>query len=91
MKRISCFTFFICVVHNGNVRDKRAKFVELANKRVTKTIKDLRLDGNLSNRAAYEFTDEDAKKIFRTLQKEVESIRTRFLDGGGSGNTDFSL
>ena len=88
---ILCFTFCICVIHNQHVRDKRAKFVELANKRVTKTIKDLRLVGNLSNRAAYEFTEEDAKKIYRTLQKEVELIRSRFLDGGGAGNTDFSL
>ena len=43
------------------MRDKRAKFVELANKRVTKCIRDLKLVGNLSNRSAYEFTDEDAK------------------------------
>lgn len=32
-------------------RDARERFVELANKRVTKTIKDLRLVGNLSNQA----------------------------------------
>lgn len=78
-------------VHNDNMRDKRAKFVELANKRVTKSIRDLKLVGNLSNKAAYEFTEEDAKKIVRALQKEIDSIRSRFADNGGTDSLDFSL
>jgi hypothetical protein len=73
------------------VRDKRAKFIELANKRVTKSIHDLKLVGNLSNRAAYEFTEDDAKKIVKALQKEVDSIRARFSDAGGATDSDFSL
>jgi len=73
------------------VRDKRAKFVELANKRVTKSIKDLKLIGNLANKANYDFTDEDAKKIVRALQREVDSIRARFADTGSASSLDFSL
>lgn len=73
------------------MRDKRGKFVELANKRVARCIKDLKLVGNLSNRAAYDFTDEDAKKIVRALQKEVDSVRARFSDSGGTSNLDFYL
>ena len=73
------------------MRDKRAKFVELANKRVTKCMRELKLVGNLSNKAAYDFTEEDAKKIVRALQKEVDSIRARFADNGGTSNLDFSL
>jgi ABC-type Fe3+-hydroxamate transport system substrate-binding protein len=73
------------------VRDKRAKFVELANKRVTKSIKDLKLIGNLANKANYDFTDEDAKKILRALQREVDSIRARFADTGSASSLDFSL
>lgn len=78
-------------IHNVCMRDKRAKFVELANKRVKKCIRDLKLVGNLSNRSAYEFTDDDAKKIVKVLQREVDSIRSRFADLGGSSNLDFSL
>ncbi len=37
------------------MRDKRSKFVQLANQRVTKAIDQIRLIGNLSNRAAYDF------------------------------------
>lgn len=59
-------------------RDKRAKFVELATNRVTRAIKDLRLVGNLANRSSYEYTDDDAKKILRALQRELDDLKLRF-------------
>ncbi len=71
--------------------NKRDKFVELAVKRVTRTIKDMRLIGNLSNRSAYEYSDEDIKKIVRTLQKEIDGIKARFAENGSSTDADFSL
>jgi hypothetical protein len=73
------------------VRDKRAKFVELANNRVNRALNDIRLIGNLSNRSAYEFADEDVKKIVRALQREIDVMRGRFGSTGGSGDSDFSL
>jgi hypothetical protein len=60
------------------MRDKRQKFVELAEARVTRAIRDIRLIGNLSNRSAYSYTDEDVRKIFRTLQKGFEAARGKF-------------
>lgn len=74
-----------------SVRNKRAKFVELANNRVNRTIKDIRLIGNLSNRAAYEYSEEDAKKIIRALQRELDNLRSRFSDSGSSGDSSFTL
>jgi len=73
------------------VRDKRAKFVELANNRVNRTIKDLRLIGNLSNRASYEYTEEDARKILRALQRELEDLKLRFRGEDQNDDTLFSL
>jgi hypothetical protein len=73
------------------MRDKRKKFVELAEARVNRTIKEIRLIGNLSNRAAYSYTEDDTKKIFRVLLKEIESARARFGDGSGSGDNEFRL
>lgn len=73
------------------MRDKRKKFVELAEARVTRAIKDIRLIGNLSNRAAYTYTEEDTKKIFRALAKEIETARARFGEGGGGGESEFRL
>lgn len=72
-------------------RDRRKKFVELATKRVNRTLNDLRLIGNLSNRAAYEFTDEDARKIVRALQRELDLLKTKFSGTGGASDADFSL
>ena len=67
------------MVFVGNMmRDKRGKFVELAESRVNRAIKDMRLIGNLSNRSAYEYTEEDIRKIFRTLQKELDAAKGRF-------------
>ena len=73
------------------MRDKRGKFLELANRRVNKAIDQLRLVGNLTNRAAYEFTEEDGRKIVRALQREVDALKGRFSDSGGSVEHEFKL
>lgn len=70
---------------------KRAKFVELAESRVNRAIRDVRLIGNLSNRSAYEYTDEDIKKMFKAIQKEIESAKGRFAEGGSKGGDEFRL
>ena len=79
-------------MHRSEVlRDKRKKFVELAEARVTKAVGTLRLIGNLSNRSAYEFTEEDVKKIFRALQKELDTAKSRFGGEGNSRDSEFRL
>ncbi|HEY8380774.1 MAG TPA: hypothetical protein VIL09_01360 [Microvirga sp.] len=75
----------------AHMRDRRAKFVELATKRVNKTIAQMRLVGNLSNRATYEYTDDDARKIVRALQREVDAIKARFGDSAGGSEPEFKL
>jgi ABC-type Fe3+-hydroxamate transport system substrate-binding protein len=73
------------------MRDKRAKFVQLANQRVTRAIDQIRLIGNLSNRAAYDFTEEDSKKIVKALQRAVDAAKSRFADSGGPTDQTFKL
>ena len=72
------------------MRPKREKFVELAEKRVSRALNDLRLIGNLSNRSAYEFTEEDIRKIFRVLQREIDATKTKF-SGMAAKELDFKL
>lgn len=72
-------------------RDKGAKFIELANKRVNKAIKDMQLIANLANRQNYEFTDDQAKKIVKVLQLEVDSIKQSFLMADDAGRREFKL
>ena len=70
---------------------KREKFVELAEARANKALKDLQLIGNLSNRAAYEFTEADVRKIFGALQKGLDAAKARFSRDGESAGGAFRL
>ncbi|MEO9968879.1 MAG: hypothetical protein ABJG15_03455 [Hyphomonadaceae bacterium] len=65
--------------------------MELAENRVNRAIKDLRLIGNLSNRSAYTFTDADIGKIFRVLQKELDSAKGRFSRGEKNRDDEFRI
>lgn len=72
-------------------REKRDRFVRLAIKRVNRAIRDIRLIGNLSNRSVYEFGDDDARKIIRALQKELETLKARFSGPGDASENEFQL
>jgi hypothetical protein len=60
------------------VKKAREKFVELAEKRVNKAIKDIRLIGNLSNRSNYKYEEVDVRAIFTALERELKQARERF-------------
>jgi len=74
-----------------NVRDKRAKFLELANKRVSRTLKDIGLVANLANRRNYDYTDEEARKIVKTLQARVDQVKRDFESGLQTSKNKFEL
>ncbi len=69
----------------------RDKFVRLANKRVNNAIKAIELIGNLSNRSNYDYTSEDAEKIFATLNRELKVCRERFLKSSPKKDEKFFL
>lgn len=71
--------------------DRREKFVKLAEARVSKALKEFQLIGNLSNRSAYEYTDEDVRQMFRALQKGLDSAKSRFSNPGTPSNPVFRL
>lgn len=70
---------------------KRDNFVRLAEARVNRALREIRLIGNLSNRSAYSYTDVDVREIFKALQKETETAKARFTGEGGAGDKDFKL
>lgn len=70
---------------------RRERFVVLAEKRVTRAIKDLRLIGNLANKSNYEYEDRDVDKILRTLEIELRALKRRFEIGGGRETIEFKL
>jgi hypothetical protein len=59
-------------------RDKRAKFVGLAEKRVSRLLNDIRLIGNLANRSNYSYNDQDVARIFNVLDQEVKALKLKF-------------
>jgi hypothetical protein len=69
----------------------REKFVELAEKRVSKALKDIKLIGNLSNKSNYDYEDQDVRKIYSTLKKALEEMKARFDSKGSSDDEVFKL
>lgn len=69
----------------------RKKFVDLAEKRVDRTIKDIKLIGNLSNRSNYSYTDQDVRKIHAALKKALDEMKARFDSKGVSEEESFKL
>jgi hypothetical protein len=69
----------------------RAKFKELAEKRVTRALKDIKLIGNLSNRTNYSYTEAEVKKIHTALKKAVDEMKARFDAKGASADESFKL
>lgn len=60
---------------------KQDKFKKLAEKRVTDTLKNFQLIGNLSNKMNYEYTDDEVRQIIETLQFEIEVLEEKFKEG----------
>ncbi len=70
---------------------KRAKFVELAERRTVNAIKAIRVIGKLGNRSAYDYSESDVKKIAAALAKEIEAMKSRMLNTGVKDTIDFGL
>lgn len=70
---------------------KREKFINLAEKRVNRAIKDLRLIGNLSNSRNYSYTDADVRKIHAAIADELNKMKARFESGGDAAKPEFKL
>lgn len=64
------------------------KFKRLASKRTTNLLNQLRLLGNLANRANYDYTDEDLRKIFHAVEDQLRIVKAKFK---GEGRKEFKL
>jgi len=70
---------------------KMQKFEELAQKRVSDTLKKLQLIGNLSNKNNYDYTDKHVKQIIETLENEVKILKNKFTEESKDRNTEFKF
>lgn len=60
------------------MESKREKFVRLAEARTNKIIDMIRLLGNCSNKAVYDYDDLDVQKIFNTLDREIKNAKAKY-------------
>lgn len=57
---------------------KREAFIRLATKRTTVVIDRIRVLSNCANPYAYEYTEEDVRKIFAAIERELKTARAKF-------------
>lgn len=60
------------------MESKRDRFVRIAESRTNRIIDQLTLLGNCSNRHNYEYTEEDVRKIFSAIEKELRTVKSKF-------------
>ena len=59
---------------------KKEKFVRVAEARTNKIISMIRLLGNCSNKATYEYSEKDIKKIFSAIDCELRAAKGKFFE-----------
>ena len=57
---------------------KRERFVRLVEARTNKIIDMIKLLGNCSSTANYEYTEEDVKKIFGAIERVLKNTKAKF-------------
>jgi hypothetical protein len=70
---------------------KADKFRSIAERRVSNILKQVRLVGNLSNHASYDYTPEQINKIFKTIRAEVDATEDRFTRTSRPHVAEFTL
>lgn len=73
------------------MKEKELNFKNLANSRVNKAIKLLRLISNLSNKSHYTYSQEEADKIVSALNNEIKNIKEKFNSKNSRDTKEFKL
>jgi hypothetical protein len=70
--------------------NKSEKFKRLAESRVNRAINMIRLIANLGNKAHYDYSQDQARKIMQVLQSEVTNVKVKF-NSKKRGTEEFTL
>ena len=70
---------------------KRERFIRLAEARTNKILDMMKLLGNCASTSNYEYTDEDVKKIFTALERELKITKAKFTGQDESKEERFTL
>ena len=69
---------------------KNDRFVRIAEARTNKIIDMIRLLGNCSNKATYDYSKDDVRKIFTVIENELKVARAKF-DSSKEDSAKFKL
>jgi len=67
---------------------KRDAFRRLATQRTNNVLDRLRVLGHCSNPHLYEYSDEDVKRIFKSIDAELRAVKAKFQN---SSRSEFQL
>ena len=70
---------------------KHDNFVRLAEARVNKALDAIRILGNLSNTAYYEYSSEEVREIVSALNAAVADLRSQFTLNSQSSKSGFKF
>ena len=70
---------------------KRDRFVRLAEARTNKILDMMKLLGNCASTSNYEYTEEDVRKIFSALEKELKITKAKFTGQDEAREERFTL
>ena len=74
-----------------NINKKRDRFKRIATKRTQKILKTLKLLGNCANKSNYEYNQEEVDKIFRAIEDEIATTKSKFKVHNKDKEIDFKL
>lgn len=57
---------------------KRDKFTRIAENRTNKILHMIDLLGNCANKRVYDYSEEDVKKIFNAIEKQLSTTKGKF-------------
>lgn len=72
-------------------REKRDRFVRLAEGRVQAALSAIRKIGNLSNKRSYDYDESDVKKIMKALRDALADTERKFDPSSGPKEKLFKL
>ena len=73
------------------MKDKRERFITIAERRVPRAIREIRLIGNLADTRNYTYSAEEAQRVMSTLEQELKILKGRFAAGLLKGKPAFKL
>ncbi|MDE6727559.1 MAG: hypothetical protein K2J80_06420 [Oscillospiraceae bacterium] len=70
---------------------KRDRFIRIAEARTNKILDMLKLLGNCASKSNYDYLEEDVKKIFAVIERELKNTKNKFLGSDEQREGRFTL